>query len=233
MKAKKQEDLTGDGPGQEQRRRAMDVLGALQQAYPDAECELAPRDPWRLLCAVILSAQCTDVRVNQTTPVLFARYPTADLLAAANPADVEEIVKSTGFFRDKARNLIAMSQDLVERFHGVVPQTLEELTSLPGVGRKTANVILGVVFGGDAVVVDTHVKRLSARLGWSSETDPVKIEQDLMALFPRKTWTPLSHTLIFHGRRCCAARAPHCEGCPVRDRCPEGSPGLRSQEPPS
>lgn len=207
-------------PTPAQKRKARQTLATLKAFYPDAECELTPRDPWQLLCAVILSAQCTDVRVNATTPILFARYPDAASLASADPADVEKIVKSTGFFREKTKSLIAMSRDVVGRYGGKVPQTLDELTGLRGVGRKTANVIIGTAFGGQGVVVDTHVRRLSQRLGWTTETEPVKIEQDLMALFPRSEWTQLGHTLIFHGRRCCTARSPKCGECPVRGACP-------------
>jgi len=209
-------------PTPAQKRKARQTLATLCRHYPDAECELTTRDPWQLLCAVILSAQCTDTRVNATTPALFAGYPDAPSLAAAAPAHVEEIVKSTGFFREKTKSLIAMSQDVVERYAGTVPQTLEELTTLRGVGRKTANVIIGTAFGGQGVVVDTHVRRLSQRLAWTTEDDPVKIEQDLMAIFPYNNWTQLGHALIFHGRRCCTARSPRCAECPVLKDCPDG-----------
>lgn len=209
-------------PTPTQKRDAQRVLALLREQYPDAECELTPRDPWRLLCAVILSAQCTDARVNMTTPILFARYPTAEALAAADPAEVEEIVRPTGFFRQKTKSLIAMSQDVVARFGGKVPETLEELTSMRGVGRKTANLIIGTAFGGQGIVVDTHVKRLSKRLGWTTHTDPEKIERDLMELFPRDVWTQLGHTLIFHGRRVCKAQRPDCPNCPILEHCPEG-----------
>jgi endonuclease-3 len=175
-----------------------------------------------LLCATILSAQCTDARVNLVTPQLFKKYPTPRKLAAANPEDVEELIKSTGFFRQKAKSLIAMSRDVVERFGGAVPETLEELVTLRGVGRKTANVIIGVAFGGDGVVVDTHVKRISRLLGWTTHTDPVKIEQDLMKLFPQRDWSPLGHVLIWHGRTLCIANRPKCAQCPVCPLCPEG-----------
>jgi endonuclease-3 len=208
-----------------EKRKARKTLSILKQHYPDAECELTPRDPWQLLCAVILSAQCTDTRVNATLPALFARYPDASALAAADPAEVEQIVKSTGFFREKTKSLIAMSRDVVGRYDGVVPQTLEALTELRGVGRKTANVIIGTAFGGQGVVVDTHVRRLSQRLGWTTEEDPVKIERDLMAPFPRSDWTQIGHTLIFHGRRCCTARSPHCIDCPVVKECPSRRSG--------
>ncbi len=209
-------------PTPTQKRNAERVLARLRELYPDAECELTPRDPWRLLCAVILSAQCTDVRVNMTTPVLFAKYPDAEAMAAADPAEVEEIVKPTGFFRQKTKSLISMSQDVLAKFGGIVPETLEELTTMRGVGRKTANVIIGTAFGGQGVVVDTHVKRLSKRLGWTTETDPVKIERDLMELFPRDVWTQLGHTVIFHGRRVCKAQRPDCPNCPILEDCPDG-----------
>jgi len=205
-----------------QKRKARATLATLRAHYPDAECELTPREPWQLLCAVILSAQCTDVRVNAVLPRLFAKYPDAPSLAAAEPAEVEEIVLPTGFFREKTKSLIAMSREVVERYCGQVPRTLEGLTTLRGVGRKTANVIIGTAFGGQGVVVDTHVGRISNRLGWTSESDPVKIERDLMALFPRSNWTQLGHTLIFHGRRCCTARSPKCAECPVLRDCPFG-----------
>jgi endonuclease-3 len=217
-------------PTPNEKRAAQRVFAVLREQYPDAECELTPRDPWRLLCAVILSAQCTDVRVNLTTPILFAKYPTAEALAAADPADVEEIVKATGFFRQKTKSLISMSQDVVAKFGGKVPETLEELTTLRGVGRKTANVVIGTAFGGQGVVVDTHVKRLSKRLGWTTQTDPVKIERDLMELFPRDVWTQLGHTLIFHGRRVCKAQRPDCPNCPILEDCPDGKARLGGAE---
>jgi endonuclease-3 len=199
-----------------------ETLRILRERYPDAECALHHADAWQLLCATILSAQCTDARVNMVTPHLFARFPTPEALASADPAEVEEIIKSTGFFRQKARSLIQMSQDVVDLHGGVVPSDMEALTKLRGVGRKTANVIIGVAFGGNGVVVDTHVRRIARRLGWTDNTDPDKIEQDLMALFPPAEWTPLGHTLIHHGRTLCMARAPLCMECPVRERCPEG-----------
>lgn len=209
-------------PGPRQRARAAEVLRRLRERYPDAECALHHGDPWQLLCAVILSAQCTDARVNMVTPVLFARFPNSAALAAADPAEVEEIVHSCGFYRQKTKSLISMSQDVEARFGGRVPRTLEELTTLRGVGRKTANVMIGAAFGGQGVVVDTHVRRLSLRLGFTKHTDPVKIERDLMALFPRADWTQLGHTLIWHGRTLCTARKPTCPECPVLDLCPEG-----------
>src|SRR5579862_5868032 len=171
-------------PFRQQKERAAEVLRRLRERYPDAECALKHDNAWQLLCATILSAQSTDVRVNMVTPHLFARYPTPQLLAEANPEDVEEIVKSTGFFRQKTKSIIEMSRDLVDRYGGEVPDDMEELTTLRGVGRKTANVIIGVAFGGAGLVVDTHVRRISQLLGWTKEDDPVKIERDLQALFP-------------------------------------------------
>lgn len=208
----------------QKRERAEEMLRRLRERYPDAECALHHQNPWQLLCATILSAQCTDARVNVVTPHLFARYPDADSLAAADNDDVEALVKSTGFYREKTKSLISMSQDIVARFDGRVPETMEELTSLRGVGRKTANVLIGVAFGGDGVVVDTHVKRIARRLGWTRETDPVKIEQDLMALHARSVWTQLGHTLIIHGRTLCPARKPLCGECPIVDLCPSAKP---------
>jgi endonuclease-3 len=206
------------------RRRgaAPDALyDSLLATYPDAHCELEFANPFQLLVATILSAQCTDKRVNMVTPALFAAYPDAHALAAARQEEVEELVKSTGFFRSKAKNLIGMATALVERHGGEVPCDMAALVALPGVGRKTANVILGNAFGvSEGVVVDTHVARLSARLGLSAADDPVRIEHDLVALFPRERWTMLSHLLIFHGRRTCDARRPRCGECAVAALCP-------------
>ena len=197
------------------------VYERLRTLYPDAHCELDFSTPFQLLVATILSAQCTDKRVNMVTPVLFSRYPTVEALARARPEDVEEIIKSTGFFRNKAKSIIGMAGAVVDRHRGTVPSTLEELVRLPGVGRKTANVVLGNAFDtNEGVVVDTHVGRLSMRLGLTSETDPVKIEQVLMTQFPTDQWTMLAHLLIFHGRRVCDAKAPRCGECVLRDLCP-------------
>ena len=207
-------------PSKLQKDRAAEVLRRLRERYPEAECALKHQNPWQLLAATILSAQCTDVRVNMVTPQLFAKYPTAEAMASAKPEDVEEIIKSAGFFRQKTKSLISMSQDVTDRFGGRVPEALEELVSLRGVGRKTANVVIGVAFGGDGVVVDTHVKRISRLLGWTKHSDPVKIETDLMVLHPKEHWTLLGHTLIHHGRAICIARRPKCEKCPVEDLCP-------------
>ncbi len=200
---------------------ATTVLEALEREYPDAHCELDHRNAFELLCATILSAQCTDVRVNLVTPALFARYPDAAALAAARAEDVEELVRSTGFFRSKARNLIAMAGTLVDRHAGAVPRSIAELVPLAGVGRKTANVILGNAFGiNEGIVVDTHVQRLSRRLGLTREADAVAIEKALIPLFPREKWALLSHLLIWHGRRVCDARKPRCSACVVQAVCP-------------
>lgn len=204
--------------------RAPRLLGALREAYPDARCALEHETPLQLLVSTILSAQCTDARVNQVTPALFARYPDARSLADAEQEEVEALIHSTGFFRNKARNIIAMARTLVERHSGEVPRTMEELTALPGVGRKTANVVLGNAFGvNEGIVVDTHVARLSARLGLAATDDPVKIEQALVPLFPREHWALLAHLLIAHGRAVCAARAPRCGACTLRELCPSAS----------
>jgi endonuclease-3 len=197
------------------------VWERLVAEYPDAHCELDHRNAFELLCATILSAQCTDARVNLVTPALFARYPDAAALAVAEPADVEALVRSTGFFRAKARALVGMAQTLVAEHGGQVPASLEALVPLPGVGRKTANVILGNAFGINAgIVVDTHVQRLARRLGLTREPDPVRIERALMPLFPQDGWALLSHLLIWHGRRVCLARTPACDRCRLADVCP-------------
>lgn len=197
------------------------IFQLLLAEYPDAHCELVHEGPYQLTAATILSAQCTDKRVNMVTPELFRRYPTPEALANAKLEDVEEIVRSTGFYRAKAKNLIGMASVLVDKFGGQVPKTIRELIQLPGVGRKTANVVLGNAFGiNEGMVVDTHIGRLSRRLGFTKETDPIKIERDLMALFPSKDWTILAHLLIFHGRRVCESRRPKCEVCVLHKLCP-------------
>lgn len=202
-------------------QRAPEIYRRLEAEYPDAQCALDHRNPYELLVATILSAQCTDRRVNMVTPALFAKYPDAAAMAVADPEDVQEMIKSTGFFRNKSKSLLGMATAVVERHGAEIPKTMEELVKLPGVGRKTANVVLGNAFGLDeGVVVDTHVSRLSNRLTLSRETDPVRIEQDLMSLFPRPHWTMLSHLLISHGRVICDARNPRCERCVVNDLCP-------------
>lgn len=200
---------------------AREVLAALEARYPDAECALHHRNAFELLAATILSAQCTDARVNQVTPALFERWPTPHALARAARDELEAVVRPTGFYRNKARNLQGMAQRLVEAYGGEVPQAMDDLLTLPGVARKTANVVRGVVWGlAEGVVVDTHVGRLARRLGWTRQADPVKVERDLMALFPAAAWIGLSHVLIHHGRDLCAARRPRCEACPVRAQCP-------------
>ena len=201
--------------------RAAEVLDLLAEEYPDAHCALTHTDPYQLGVATILSAQTTDERVNMVTPALFERFPTPAHLADARPEDVEEIIRSTGFFRNKTKNIIGFAQGVTELHGGEVPRTMTELTALPGVGRKTANVILGNAFGiNEGVVVDTHVKRLSTLLAFTKGRTPEKIEEDLMALFPEKRWTLLSHLLIFHGRQVCIARRPRCEACVMSHLCP-------------
>ena len=205
--------------------RSLEILAALKAEYPDAHCELDHRNAYQLLVATILSAQCTDARVNMVTPALFARYPTPADLAAARQEDVEELVRSTGFFRNKAKSLIGMARGLVAGHDGEVPRTMEELRPLPGVGRKTANVILGNAFGiNEGITVDTHVKRIAALLRLTRETDPEKVERDLMALIPREDWTLVSHLLIWHGRRTCIANRPKCGECAIAALCPSAAP---------
>jgi endonuclease-3 len=204
--------------------RARTILGRLKREYPDAQCALHHGDAYQLLVATILSAQCTDARVNMVTPAFFARYPSPEALAHADREEVEELIRSTGFFRNKTRSLIGMAQALVADHRGEVPRTMEELRVLPGVGRKTANVVLGNAYGiNEGVTVDTHVTRLSRLLGLTRHDDPVKIEQDLMPLFPREEWALLSHLLIFHGRQVCIARRPRCPECVLADLCPSAA----------
>jgi endonuclease III len=197
------------------------ILRVLERQYPDAHCALHFQNPLELLVATILSAQCTDVRVNLVTPALFARYPDAKSFATADKQELETYIQSTGFFRNKARNLIACCKQLMEKHGGKVPGTMDELFPLPGVGRKTANVILGNAFSTPGITVDTHVGRLSRRLGLTTETDPVKVEQDLMVIIPKKHWTMFSHRMIFHGRQVCHARKPNCAECTLRKFCPK------------
>lgn len=207
--------------GTELKAHAAEILARLKSEYPDAHCELDFETPLQLLIATILSAQCTDKRVNMVTPELFRTFPDAESLSAANPETLEGLVKSTGFFRNKTKSLLGMSAAVAERHGGEVPSTMGELVHLPGVGRKTANVVLGNAFGiNEGIVVDTHVGRLAVRLWLTSETDPVKVEQALMPLFPREDWALLSHLLIFHGRRVCIARSPKCGDCVLADICP-------------
>ena len=201
--------------------RAPKIYERLSAEYPDAKCALDHRNPYELLVATILSAQCTDKRVNMVTPALFDRYPDAAALSEAKPEELEEMIKSTGFFRNKTKSLVGMSNAVAETHGGDIPDSMEQLVKLPGVGRKTANVVLGNAFGrNEGVVVDTHVARLSNLLALTTESDPVKIEQDLIQLFPREQWTMLSHLLISHGRAVCIARRPLCEKCVVNQLCP-------------
>lgn len=206
----------------ELKKRAAQVAKLLAAEYPDAECALTFSNPLQLLIATILSAQCTDVRVNMVTPALFKKYRTAAAFAAAPQADLEKAIQSTGFFRAKAKNIQACCRKLAEDYGGKVPQNLDQLVELPGVGRKTANVVLGTAFGiPSGVVVDTHVSRITFRLGLTKHTDAVKIERDLMAQLPPREWINFSHRLIHHGRRICVARKPRCEQCVLRAICPK------------
>lgn len=211
------------------KRRARRIMRRLSEAYPDARCELDFETPFQLLVATVLSAQCTDARVNMVTPTLFARWPRPADLAVAHPVEVEEVIRSTGFFRAKTASLLGLSEALVARFDGEVPGRLSDLVTLPGVGRKTANVVLGNAFGVPGITVDTHVGRLSRRLGFTTHEDPVKVERDLMELWPRRDWTQWCHVLIFHGRRCCHSRRPACGACPVQQWCP--SAGIGPMDP--
>jgi endonuclease III len=205
------------------------VAEVLAEEYPGTEvdlCELDHRDPFELLVATILSAQSTDERVNLTTPELFRRWPDAEALAAADPEELERVIHSTGFFRQKAKSLLGMAQRLVEHHGGEVPHPIADLVALPGVGRKTANVVLGDAFGVPGITVDTHFGRLSRRFGWTVSADPVVVEADVAAIFPRRDWTMLSHRVIFHGRRTCFARKPACGACPVARLCPAYGEGV-------
>jgi endonuclease-3 len=197
------------------------ILEDLDRLYPAANCELDRASPFQLLCATILSAQCTDERVNKVTPALFARFPTPAALSTAAPPVLENLIRSTGFFRNKARNLIGAARMLVEKWHGQVPRSMDDLLELPGVARKTANVVLGTAYGiADGVVVDTHVGRLAQRLALTRSTTPERIEHDLMQIIPRERWIQFAHQLIWHGRRICHARKPACDVCPVLPHCP-------------
>jgi len=208
---------------------ASKILDRLKKTYPHADCALAHNSPWQLLIATILSAQCTDARVNMVTPVLFKKYPSVEALAKAPLPDVENIIRSTGFYKQKAMSLVMTCRTLVENFGGKVPKTMDELLTLRGVARKTANVVLGTAYGIPAgIVVDTHVRRLSNRLGFTKNQDPVKIERDLMKIVPQKDWIWLSHALISHGRAICKAPTPRCPDCPVSRWCPAGQKLLRT-----
>ncbi len=201
-------------------RRARKINRVLAETYPEARCELDFASPFELLIVTVLSAQTTDRRVNAVSPTLFSAYPDATALASAEREDVERIIQPTGFFRAKTESVIKLSQALVERFDAEVPDRLEDLVTLPGVGRKTANVVLGNAFGVPGITVDTHLGRLARRFGWTEETDPVRVEHEVGALFPKRDWTMLSHHLIWHGRRRCHARNPACGACPLARWCP-------------
>ncbi len=211
-------------------RRARKVDRALAETYPDAKCELDFDNAFELLVVTVLSAQTTDKRVNAVRPALFATYPDAVAMAAADREKLEKLIQPTGFFRAKTESLLKLSQALVERFDGEVPGRLEDLVTLPGVGRKTANVVLGNAFGVPGITVDTHFGRLARRLGWTGETDPVKVEHAVGALFPKKDWTMLSHHLIWHGRRVCHSRNPACGACTVARWCPSYGEGPTDPE---
>ncbi|MBC7998152.1 MAG: endonuclease III [Leptolyngbya sp.] len=206
---------------------AHEMIRKLRELYPDADCELTYDSPFQLLTAVILSAQTTDVQVNKVTPKLFKRFPTAKALAEAPIEEIKDLIKATGYYNAKANSIQTCAQQLVLNFGGVVPQTLEELITLPGVGRKTANVVLGVVFNQRGWSVDTHVQRLSKRLGFTKNVDPYKIEIDLQKLFPDDDWSNISITIIWHGRRICFARNPDCPRCPLNDLCPSSEVKLK------
>jgi endonuclease III len=206
-------------------RRARRINRVLGDTYPDARCELDFRSPWELLVVTVLSAQTTDKRVNTVSPALFARFPGPAELAGAPPAEVEAIIAPTGFFRAKTASIIKLAVAVLDRYDGEVPARLADLVTLPGVGRKTANVVLGDAFGIPGITVDTHVGRLSRRFGWTSETDPVKAEAEIGSLFPKRDWVLLNHRLIWHGRRRCHARKPACGVCPVAALCPSFGEG--------
>lgn len=211
------------------KRRARRIYRILRRVYPEARCELDFDNPFQLLCATVLSAQCTDVRVNSVTPALFARYPDPETMAGSDVHDLEEIVRPTGFYRAKSASLLGIAHAVQEGFAGTVPDRLEQLVNLPGVGRKTANVVLGNAFDVPGITVDTHVRRLSQRMGLTDLEDPNKIEQDLILLFERSDWTQMSHVFIWHGRRRCHSRRPACGACLVAKWCP--SAGLGPMDP--
>jgi endonuclease-3 len=232
--ATKSAPASGRGRAPESRlalvRRARKMNRILAETYPDAHCELNFGTPFELLVATVLSAQTTDMRVNLTTPLLFSKYPTPEDLAAADPEDVEAILKPTGFFRAKTKSVMGLSAALRDQFGGEVPGRLEDLVKLPGVGRKTANVVLGNAFDVPGITVDTHFGRLARRFAWTTEDDPVKVEQEIGELIPRKDWTMLSHRLIWHGRRICHARRPACGACPLARLCPSFGEGPTDEE---
>ena len=206
------------------------ILRILKRTYPDAKCELDFKNPLELTVATILSAQCTDRRVNAVTPALFKKYPTAKDLAAADRGDIESMIASTGFFRNKANSIIGMAAKVCDEFGGEIPNNLEDLVKLPGVGRKTANVVLGNAFDVPGITVDTHFGRLARRFGWTSQNDPVKVEFEIMEIFKPKEWTDLSHMLIWHGRRYCHSRKPACGACPIAKLCPAFGEGPTDKE---
>jgi len=206
-------------------RRAKKINEKLAEVFPDAKCELNFKNPLELLVATVLSAQCTDKRVNQVTPELFKKYPTVEKLASAPRADLEDVIKSTGFYRNKATSIQGLASAILENHQGKVPGELAELVKLPGVGRKTANVVLSNAFSVPGITVDTHVGRIARRLGWTANTDPVKVEYDLMEIFDPSDWTLLNHRLIFFGRRICHSRKPACGACPVAKLCPSAGIG--------
>jgi endonuclease-3 len=209
----------------EKKKRAMAIYRILSKRYPSVRCELDFKNPLQLLVATVLSAQCTDKRVNAVTPALFKKYRSAKDFAGANMRELQGLIKSTGFYRAKAKNIKGLATMIVTEHGGKVPDTLEELVKLPGVGRKTANVVLGHAFDTPGITVDTHFGRLSRRFGWTTETDPVKVEFEVMELIPRKEWTNLSQRMIWHGRRICHSRKPACGACPLADLCPSFSIG--------
>jgi len=204
----------------EKRNRALKLYRALSKLYPNVRCELNFKSPLQLLIATVLSAQCTDKRVNAVTPALFKRYKSVEDFAGANLRELEGLIKSTGFYRAKAKNIKGLSARILKDYEGEVPRELEELVKLPGVGRKTANVVLGHAFNTPGITVDTHFGRLSRRFGWTKETDPVKVEFEVMVLIPEKEWTNLSQRMIWHGRRVCHSRRPACAACPIASLCP-------------
>ena len=204
----------------DRKKRAGRIVRQLARAYPDADCALHYQNPFQLLIATILSARCTDQVVNQVTAELFPKFGTPDALASAEPAEIEQLIRRTGFYRQKTKSIQSVARDLCETFDAEVPRTLEQLVTLRGVARKTANVVLGNCFGVPGLTVDTHMKRVNRRLGLTREEDPVKIERDLMALIPEKEWTVYSHRIITHGRECCDAKRPRCAACPLREECP-------------
>lgn len=205
----------------QKKQRALDIIKIFNEVYGDADCTLDYVDPLQLVIATQLAAQCTDARVNMVTPALFAKYKTAKDFAEADEKELSDLIRSTGFYRNKTKNIIACGKKLVEDFNSEVPQTMEELLSLPGVGRKTANLVLGDAFGIPGIVVDTHAGRLARRMGFTKNTDPYKVELDLLKIIPKENQSMFCHQLVFHGRKYCDARRPKCEKCPVRDICPK------------